>query len=68
MMKKRIPAWMMLPALLLALSFNFVARHNNAPALPDYTKEAWYSYLDSENVGNGYSKSWSQWKKETFGK
>lgn len=50
MMKKRIPAWMMLPA------------------LPDYTKEAWYSYLDSENVGNGYSKSWSQWKKETFGK
>ncbi len=21
-----------------------------------------------QNVGNGYSKSWSQWKKETFGK
>lgn len=23
-------------------------------------------YAD-QNVGNGYSKSWSQWKKETFG-
>lgn len=50
MMKKRIPAWLMLPALLLALSFNFVACHKNAPALPDYTKEAWYTYLDSAQV------------------
>jgi len=24
-------------------------------------------YAD-QNVWNGYSKSWSQWKKETFGK
>ncbi len=34
MMKKRIPAWLMLPALLLALSFNFVACHKNAPSRP----------------------------------
>lgn len=49
-MKKRIPAWMMLPTLLLAVSFNFVACHRDAPVLPDYTQQAWYIYLDSAQV------------------